>query len=155
MRGSGCYCVLPNETNEAFNILVDCLAEQNKYVIARRVYNNNYLPRIVVLVPKPEHKPKCFFLTTLPYADNVCFDYREGKIENLVKTDFEGCEDVYKFLDSLDVDGNMKNKVPLGVNMMRNVNSLKIINKAVDKSIGWYLDTFKGNVSNRSFFLFK
>ncbi|XP_044268654.1 uncharacterized protein LOC123013869 [Tribolium madens] len=142
MRGGGCYCVLPNassEKNEAFNCLVDCLAQQNKYVIARRVYNNNYVPKIVVLVPKPDYNPKCFVMTSLPFADDIRLNCKEKKVGSAPKIDVN--ESVYKFLDTLDTDiANSLKKVPLDITMMQNVNVQRIVNKTVDKLLGKQLN---------------
>ncbi|XP_068902759.1 X-ray repair cross-complementing protein 5-like [Tenebrio molitor] len=141
MRGGGCYCVLPNgtdEKNEAFNILVDRLAEQNKYVIARRVYNNNYLPKIVALVPKPDHNPKCFYLNSLPFADDVRLGYKERSLDAAPRT--EVVTEVYDFLDSINIDSDRSVRTAnLGINMMQDSNAQKIINKAADKLFDKYV----------------
>ncbi|RZC31947.1 uncharacterized protein BDFB_000625 [Asbolus verrucosus] len=141
MRGEACYCVLPNgtpENNEAMAILIDCLAKQNKYVIARRVYNNNFIPKIVVLVPKPEHNPKCFLLTSLPFAEDIRYDYKEKNVEAAPKID--AINEVYQFLDGINIENDKcEKKVPLGVTMMLDTNCQKLINKATDKYLEKYM----------------
>ncbi|EFA03479.1 uncharacterized protein LOC663096 [Tribolium castaneum] len=142
MRGGGCYSVLPNaslEKNDAFNCLIDCLAQQNKYVIARRVYNNNYVPKIVVLVPKPDYNPKCFVLTALPFADDVRLNCKEQKVDLAPK--IEENKSVYKLLDGLDTDNeNSVKKAPLDIKMVQNVNVQRIVNAAVDKLLDKHIN---------------
>ncbi|KAJ3654031.1 hypothetical protein Zmor_013245 [Zophobas morio] len=135
MRGDGCYRVLPNSTperNEALNILIDRLAEQKKYVIARRIYNNNFAPKIVVLVPKPDNNPKCFLFTSLPFNENIRVNYRERKLESAPQVDTS--DEIYSFLDSLNTESDKsEKKLSLGINMMQNSNSQRLVNKGADK----------------------
>ncbi|KAL1512543.1 hypothetical protein ABEB36_002125 [Hypothenemus hampei] len=54
------YIVLPNQQQseeylQFINTFIDQLAEENKYIIARRVYNKDYNPMFVVLIPRWVH----------------------------------------------------------------------------------------------------
>lgn len=135
MMQAEAYCVLPcgpTEKIEVMDLLIDSLAQQNKYVIARRVFNNNFLPKIVVLVPKPDHKPKCFLLSYLPYADDVKVNVKEEDVKSAPKE--EKVEEIYNYLNSLIVDEeDSQKRVPLCVKMMQNINLQRIVNKSADK----------------------
>ena len=154
MRGDGCYRVLPNSTperNEALNILIDRLAEQKKYVIARRIYNNNFAPKIVVLVPKPDNNPKCFLFTSLPFNENIRVNYRERKLESAPQVDTS--DEIYSFLDSLNTESDKsEKKLSLGINMMQNSNSQRLVNKGADKLLGELCGLWLDGVYNRFFF---
>lgn len=140
MRGDGCYYVLPKDLGapaDAFNTLVDGLAKLKKYAIVRRVYNNKNVPKIVVLVPKPNHQPKCFLLAQLPYSDDVIVDYNEESVEAVGPSTEPPNPALYEFLDSLDADGPKNTiNVPLGVNLMSSIYLNKIVNMAADKNSG-------------------
>jgi hypothetical protein len=93
------------------------------------------LPKIVALVPKPDHNPKCFYLNSLPFADDVRLGYKERSLDAAPRT--EVVTEVYDFLDSINIDSDRSVRTAnLGINMMQDSNAQKIINKAADKLFG-------------------
>lgn len=77
------------------------LAEEDKYAIVQRVYNNNNNPRFFVLIPEPNSTPCRFVMTNLPYADDITGKYHKISIPK--PTDVKCDDDFTKFCQSLDV----------------------------------------------------
>lgn len=130
MKGAEAYCTISDGDDEIFHILIDSLAKQKKYVIARRVYASNFNPKLVVLIPKPQLK--CFYVGTLPFADNLVRNYKEEDVKSAPKS--EVLDEVSNFLDSFEVD--YIEQFPLGFQMLFDINYQKVSNKGGDKLLG-------------------
>ncbi|XP_018567653.1 uncharacterized protein LOC108908199 [Anoplophora glabripennis] len=127
----GAFYVLPDadkldDCSQILYDLIDELAEQEKYVVMRRVYNANNKPKFFVLVPQPDLQPKCFVMSELPYADDLKQNFKctEPVLTEKVEDDtFE------QFFNSIDIwNDNCKLSIPLGPKMMLEIYSSKLAN---------------------------
>ncbi|XP_050312681.1 uncharacterized protein LOC126747809 isoform X2 [Anthonomus grandis grandis] len=117
-----------------FNTIVEEMAAQNLYGIARKTYAARCYPKFVVLIPKVDLNVKGFLSCEIPFADDLSEIYREDTVEKAPKVKID--ENASNFLDSIDVNGeSCKIHVPLGPKMMVHPTTLSIINQVKKKYI--------------------
>ncbi|CAG9762215.1 unnamed protein product [Ceutorhynchus assimilis] len=138
LQSDGSYFVIPDPKCpnyfECFNTLVEQLEQANLYVIARRVYNKDFNPKFVALIPKTNLNTKGFILCQLPYADDIAHTYTEQPLSTAQKVDAN--KDVYNFLDSINVDNeNCQLKVPLAPPISEYASGWDIIEKVKEKTV--------------------
>ncbi|KAJ8969107.1 hypothetical protein NQ314_001917 [Rhamnusium bicolor] len=130
----------PEECCQAIYNLVDVLAEQKKYAIARRVYNANTKPKFFVLVPQPDLEPKCFAMSELPYADEVNNKYK-FVVPTASATESKNEDEFTQFFRSMDIwDDNCKVNIPLSPKLMLDWYSNKLVNAVAKQYLHRDLD---------------
>lgn len=143
MLASSTSIITPYETKDpeigAVNYVIKACLKLEKYAIALRAYMRNSRPKLYCLIPKEE--PLSFIAVELPYAEDLHILYETKdcttmKFKEDSYSDYDRVgelkEDIYAFLDSI----NMNDKVKLHPSLRQNFNKSKMITNLLRKVQG-------------------